>query len=73
VIGESLIIWLSGSLPSKCLDVFKGIRNTLPYHAKYGRLGAVFILHHLGVKMQTIMIKRALKGCNGVLGKGETK
>jgi len=34
----------------KCLDVFKGILNTLPYHAKDHKLGRVLILHHLEAK-----------------------
>ena len=51
--------------------MFKGILNTLPYHVKDHRLGAVLILHHLGAKTCTKMIKRALKGCNGVSSKRE--
>ena len=68
---ESLTINLSRSLLSSCLDVFKGIFNALPYHAKEYRLGAGRILHHLGAKTHTKMIKRALKGYNKVLGKGD--
>jgi len=73
VTGERLTIWSTRSLPYKCLPVFKGTFNTIPYHAKDHRLGGVLILHHLGAKMHTIMIKRALKGCNGILGKGEKR
>jgi len=71
VTRESLTIKSSGSLLSKCLDVFNGIPNTLPYHAKDHRLGAVHILHHWGAKTYTKAIKMALKGCNRVLGKDE--
>jgi len=41
------------------------------YPTKDHRLGAVLILHHLRAKTHTIMIKRVLKGCNRVLGKGD--
>jgi hypothetical protein len=34
VIEEGLIIWLSGTLLSKCLNAFMGILNTQAYHAK---------------------------------------
>ena len=71
MIGEGPTIKSSGSLLSKCLDVFKGILNTLPNHTKGHRLGAVLILHHLGAKVHIIMIRMAFKGFNGVLGNGE--
>ena len=45
--------------------------NTLPYHAKGHGLEAAPILHHLGAKMNTKIVKRDLKGFNEVLGKGE--
>ena len=51
--------------------MFNGILSTLPYHAKDHRPGVVLILHNLGAKMHTKMIKSTLKGCNGVLGNGE--
>jgi len=63
-----MVKWIS---PLQVLDVFRGILTTQPYHAKDYRLGEVLILHHLGEKMHTIIIKRALRGCNGVFGKGE--
>jgi len=66
----SFTIWSSRSLLSKCLDVFKGTLKTLPCHSKDCSLGGVLMLHHLWAKTHIIMIKRALKGCNGVSGKG---
>jgi len=65
VSDKSLTIQSSESLLSKCLNVFKGIFNTLSYHAIDHRLRAILILNHLWPKTHTKMIKRALKDCNG--------